>query len=133
MTVPQISHICPLNLKLNILTNTVVPLFYNPLLYFQTSLDHKTAQFGPKVPLCVVNDLYFKTTCNIRPHFLGPMGGLKREGLPYPISCFCRLCVTQTLETYSFQNNYLPLIISFVAIESLTKKPPVDCINNYNG
>ncbi len=40
-------------------------------------------QFGPKVPLCVLNDLYFKTTCNIRPHFLGPMGGLKIEGLLY--------------------------------------------------
>ncbi len=25
----------------------------------------------------MLNDLYFKTTCNIRPHFLGPMGGLK--------------------------------------------------------
>ncbi len=31
----------------------------------------------------VLNDLYFKTTCNIRPHFLGPMGGLKIEGLRY--------------------------------------------------
>ncbi len=28
----------------------------------------------------MLNDLYFKTTCNIRPHFLGPMGGLKLEG-----------------------------------------------------
>ena len=26
-----------------------------------------------------LNDLYFKTTCNIRPHLLGPMGGLKIE------------------------------------------------------
>ncbi len=26
---------------------------------------------------CVLNDLCFKTTCNIRPHFLGPIGGLK--------------------------------------------------------
>ncbi len=25
---------------------------------------------------CVVNNLYFKTACHIRPHFLGPMGGL---------------------------------------------------------
>ncbi len=39
------------------------------------------------VPKChsVLNDLYFKTTCNIRPHFLGPMGGLKIEGLLYVI------------------------------------------------
>ncbi len=28
----------------------------------------------------MLNDLYFKTTCNKRPHFLGPMGGLKLEG-----------------------------------------------------
>ena len=31
----------------------------------------------------VLNDPYFKTTYNIRPHFLGPMGGLKVEGLLY--------------------------------------------------
>ncbi len=29
------------------------------------------------------NDLYFKTTCHIRPHLLGPMGGLKIEGPLY--------------------------------------------------
>ncbi len=34
----------------------------------------------PKVNFSVLNYLYFKTTCNIRPHFLGPMGGLKMEG-----------------------------------------------------
>ncbi len=28
----------------------------------------------------LLNDFYFKTTCNIRAHFLGPMGGLKIEG-----------------------------------------------------
>ncbi len=33
----------------------------------------------------MLNDLYFKTTCNIRPHFLGPMGGLKIEGPLYAI------------------------------------------------
>ncbi len=31
----------------------------------------------------MLNDLYFKTTCNIRPLFLGPMGGLKIEGPLY--------------------------------------------------
>ncbi len=31
----------------------------------------------------MLNGLYFNTTCNIRPHFLGPMGGLKIEGLLY--------------------------------------------------
>ncbi len=38
------------------------------------------AWLGPKGQLSVLNDLYFKTTCNIRPYFLGPMGGLKIEG-----------------------------------------------------
>ncbi len=33
----------------------------------------------------MLNDLYFKTTCNIRPHFLGPMGGLKIKGPLYNI------------------------------------------------
>ncbi len=31
----------------------------------------------------MLNDLYFKTTCNIRPHFLRHMGGLKIEGPVY--------------------------------------------------
>ena len=31
----------------------------------------------------MLNDLYFKTTCSIRPHFLGPMGGLKIDGPLY--------------------------------------------------
>ncbi len=31
----------------------------------------------------MLNDLYFKTTCHIRPHLLGPMGGLKIEGPMY--------------------------------------------------
>ncbi len=35
----------------------------------------------------MLNDLYFKTTCNIRPHFLRPMGGLKMEGSLY--TCIC--------------------------------------------
>ncbi len=56
---------------------------YFTTLYFKTTLDYKTTQFGPKVPLYVLNDLYFKTTCNIRPHFLGSMGGLNIEGLLY--------------------------------------------------
>ncbi len=33
----------------------------------------------------MLNNLYFKTTCNIRPHFLGPMGGLKIEAPLYTI------------------------------------------------
>ena len=45
-----------------------------------TTLDDKTTWFGPKGQFYVLNDLYFKTTCNIRPRFLGPMGGLKIEG-----------------------------------------------------
>ncbi len=31
----------------------------------------------------MLNDLNFKTTCSIRPHFFGPMGGLKIEGPLY--------------------------------------------------
>ncbi len=31
----------------------------------------------------MLNDLYFKTTCNIRPHLFGPMGGLTIEGPLY--------------------------------------------------
>ncbi len=31
----------------------------------------------------MLNDLYFKTTCNTIPHFLGPMGGLKIERALY--------------------------------------------------
>ncbi len=37
----------------------------------------------------MLNDLYFKTTCNIRPHFLGPVGGLKIEG-PLYMACDLR-------------------------------------------
>ncbi len=43
-----------------------------------------------------VHDLYFKTTCNIRPHFLRPMGGLKIEG-------HCRLLWRYALYTYNLQ------------------------------
>ncbi len=41
------------------------------------------------MPLYVLNDLYFKTTYSIRPHFLGPIGGLKMEGLLYKFSNPC--------------------------------------------
>ncbi len=63
-----------------VIITTVVPLFYNPLFF-----DHscKTAWFGPKGQLLVLSNLYFKTTCNIRPHFLCPMAGLKIEGPLY--------------------------------------------------
>ena len=46
-------------------------------------LNYKTGWFGPKGQFSVSNDLYFKTTCNIRTHFLGPMRGLKIDGLWY--------------------------------------------------
>ena len=36
-----------------------------------------TGTFCPKGKFSVLNDLYFKITCNIRPHFLGPHGVLK--------------------------------------------------------
>ncbi len=47
--------------------STVVPLFYNPL--FKTTLDYKTAWFGPKGQFSVLNDLYFKTTCKYKTTF----------------------------------------------------------------
>ncbi len=53
---------------------------------FKPTLDYKTAWFGPKGlkgQFSVLNYIYFKTTCNISPHFLGPLGGLKIEGLLY--------------------------------------------------
>ncbi len=34
----------------------------------------------------MLNDLYFKTTCMIRPLFLGPIGGLKIEGPLYNVA-----------------------------------------------
>ncbi len=52
-------------------------------LYLKTTLDYKTTRFSPKGQFSVLNDLYFKTTCNIRPHLIGPMGGLKIEGPLY--------------------------------------------------
>ncbi len=58
----------------------ITVVLYFTTLYFEITLNYKTTQFGPKVPFCVLNNLYFKTTCNIRAHFVGPMGGLKIEG-----------------------------------------------------
>ncbi len=46
------------------------------------ALDYTTTWLAPKSNF-VLNDLYFKTTCNIRLHFLGHMGGLKIEGPLY--------------------------------------------------
>ncbi len=48
-----------------------------PLIIRPLALVPKGNQFS------ALNDLYFKTTCNIRPHLLGPMGGLKIEGTLY--------------------------------------------------
>ncbi len=56
---------------------------YFTTLYFKTTLDYKTAWFGPKGQYSVLNDLYFNTSCYVRPHFLCPMGGLKIEGPMY--------------------------------------------------
>ncbi len=43
-----------------------------------------TTHFVLNVQFCVLLNLYFKTTCNIRLHFHGPMDGLKIEG---PVYC----------------------------------------------
>ncbi len=58
---------------------TVQLFLYFTTLYFKTTIECKTAWIGPKGQFL---DLYFKT-CNIRLHFLGPMGGLKIEGPLY--------------------------------------------------
>ncbi len=55
----------------------LVQYLYFTTHYFKTTLDYKTAWFGPKGQFSVLNDLYFKTTCNIRPHFLVPWVVLK--------------------------------------------------------
>ncbi len=44
----------------------------------------------------MLNDLYFKTTCNIRPHFLGLVGGLKIEGPLYSNFAGINFCVLDT-------------------------------------
>ncbi len=64
----------------NIFIYTAVPLFYNPL---KPPFMIRLLDLVPKVPLSVLNSLYFKTTCNARPHFIGPMVGLKIEVLLY--------------------------------------------------
>ncbi len=46
-------------------------------------LIKRPLDFVPKSNFCVKCPLFFKTTCNIRQHFLGPMGGLKIEGPLY--------------------------------------------------
>ncbi len=64
-------------------THTVVPRlppFYNPL--FKTTLEIRPLDLAPKGNF-LLNYLYFKTTCNIRPPFLGSMSGLKIEGPMY--------------------------------------------------
>ncbi len=66
----------------------LIKLMYNSPSILQPSILRppfiiRPLDFGPKGQFSVLNmlnNLYFKTTCNIRPHFLGPMGGLKIEG-----------------------------------------------------
>ncbi len=50
----------------------------------------------------MLNDVYFKTTCNIRPHFLGLMGGLKMEGALYMYGLNSKLCIGTTEEANHF-------------------------------
>ncbi len=66
-----------LNMKLSLTVHNYIQVQQSlnfTTLYFKTTLDYKTNPCGPKVLLSVLNDLYFKTTCNIRLHFLGPVG-----------------------------------------------------------
>ncbi len=74
MTTVMRYYSSPPILQPSILQSSILP---------KTTLDYKTAGFGPKAQFSVLNGLYFKTTSNIRPHFLGPKGGLKIEGPLY--------------------------------------------------
>ncbi len=86
----NISKLC-LNFLLNGLhKSTVFTWIYSSPSIIQPSilippLIIRPLDLVPKGHFSVLNVLYFKTTCNIRPHFLGPMGGLKIEGLLYEI------------------------------------------------
>ncbi len=63
---------------------------HSPCNLLKTTLDYKTAWFGPKGQFSVLNDLCFKTTCNTRPHFVVPLDGLKIEGPLYTCTwCMC--------------------------------------------
>ncbi len=44
------------------------------------NLQYTITNLSPKMAFCVLRNLCFKTTCNIRPHFHGPNDGLKLEG-----------------------------------------------------
>ncbi len=59
---------------------------YFTTLYFKAPFIIRLVDLVPKgnfFVLNMLNDLYFMTTFNIRPHFHGPMSGLKIEGPPY--------------------------------------------------
>ncbi len=58
-------------------------VLYFITLYFKTALIIRSPIFCSKVQFCVLLNLYFKTTCNIRPHLHGPMSGIKIEGPLY--------------------------------------------------
>ncbi len=63
----------------------MVPVFYNFLSYFETTLNAELFILVPKCRFCLLMNLYVKITCHIRAHFLGPMGGLKIEGAVYSL------------------------------------------------
>ncbi len=52
----------------------------------------------------MLNDLYFKITCNISPHFLGPVGGLKIDGPLYYLASLAqqdlKMCIIMLLNVY---------------------------------
>ncbi len=62
----------------------ILYLYSSPSI-LQPSILRPPLIIRPKGQFSVLNDLYFKTTCNIRPHVLGPMGGLKIEGPLYMV------------------------------------------------
>ena len=66
---------------------------YFTTLYFKTTLIIRTLIWSQ---LCVLLNLHFKTTCSIRPHFHGRIGGLKIEG---PLYC--------DIKTLEWRNHFL--------------------------
>ncbi len=63
----------------------------------------------------MLNDLYFKTTCNIRPHFPVPMGGLKIEGPLYNLNVLCNnVSSSSTLNSSLVKSNKMPASKGYV-------------------
>ncbi len=59
---------------------------YFTTLYIMTIFNIRPLIFCSKVQFCVPLNLSYRTTCTIRPHLHGPIGGLKIEGPLYQLA-----------------------------------------------